>query len=184
MSKKGSRFRGLWRWAGIALCMLAVAPMATGCYGRFQLTRAVYRFNGDVTNDKLARSILFWVFVIIPVYQIAAIGDVLIFNLIEFWTGDTIKISSFEGKDGSTVDLASAQGGQEAVMTIKRDGRIVGQERFVRLGDGRVEARDSSGRLLGVVEKTADGGLRLVNADGSTAETIPADFVHSVLAQK
>ncbi|MCX7016079.1 MAG: DUF3332 family protein [Candidatus Sumerlaeota bacterium] len=168
---------------GIALCMAAAAPLATGCYGRFQLTRAIYRFNGDVTNDKLARSILFWVFVIIPVYQIAAIGDVLIFNLIEFWTGEELKISSYQGKDGSTVDLASAQGGQEAVMTIKRDGRVVGQERFVRLGDGRVEARDAGGRLVGTVERTTDDGLRLVNADGSTAETIPADFVRSFLVR-
>ena len=88
--------------------LAAMAPLALSCYGHFPLTRAVYRMNGDVgkslgedqTARKLVQSVVMWVLVIIPVYGVAIVADVVVLNLIEFWTGDTVDISAVQERDG------------------------------------------------------------------------------------
>jgi hypothetical protein len=57
-----------------------------GCYGKMALTKKVYAVNGEV-NDKFVRSLVTWVFIIVPVYGVSALADFVLFNTIEFWTG-------------------------------------------------------------------------------------------------
>jgi hypothetical protein len=72
----------------IILCLTLAALVAanTGCYGSFQLTKKLYKWNGSI-GDKWVHSAIFWVFNIIPVYSVCAFVDVVAFNLIEFWAG-------------------------------------------------------------------------------------------------
>jgi hypothetical protein len=78
------------------LLLMVSLTLTGGCFGRFPLTRAIYNANasvgGDVGSDrtqaKLAQTAVMWVFVIIPVYSVGMIGDALVFNAIEFWTGN------------------------------------------------------------------------------------------------
>lgn len=73
--------------ASHALLIIALSLVAFGgCYGPFAVTKKVYDWNGTV-QDKFVRSGVFWIFVIVPVYPLCALGDTLIFNPIEFWTG-------------------------------------------------------------------------------------------------
>lgn len=58
-----------------------------GCYGKMALTRKVYKINGEVEN-KYIRSLVSWVFIIVPVYGVSALADFILFNTIEFWSGD------------------------------------------------------------------------------------------------
>jgi hypothetical protein len=58
-----------------------------GCFGQFTLTRKVYDFNSSVVDNPFVQSILMWVMCIVPVYPFAAWIDVVILNLLEFWTG-------------------------------------------------------------------------------------------------
>jgi hypothetical protein len=60
--------------------------LQTGCFGSFGLTRKVYQANSKV-GDKWVNELVFLVFVVLPVYEIAAFIDVVALNLIEFWTG-------------------------------------------------------------------------------------------------
>lgn len=69
----------------MALGSLLVAQ--SGCFGEFALVRKVYNFNQDVSSSKFVQTLLFYVMNIIPVYGIAGFLDVVIFNLIEFWSG-------------------------------------------------------------------------------------------------
>ncbi|MDX2191301.1 MAG: DUF3332 family protein [Bacteroidota bacterium] len=75
----------------IALLTLFSLQLLTSCFGKFPLTRKVYEFNaGLMGNDltgRLVRTLIFWVLNIIPVYSIASLIDLIILNLIEFWTG-------------------------------------------------------------------------------------------------
>lgn len=67
----------------------------TGCFGTFALTRKAYEFHDGLTDSKFLKSLLFW----IPgglVYGIVGMLDVVIFNLIEFWSGSN-PISMNEG---------------------------------------------------------------------------------------
>ncbi|MCL5270428.1 MAG: DUF3332 domain-containing protein [bacterium] len=96
------------RLFALLLLALSVVPLS-GCYGHFPLTRAIYQANGSVggeiqgdsTQKKIAQSAVMWVFVIIPVYGIGAIGDALVFNVVEFWTGETVQIG--QAQPGATL---------------------------------------------------------------------------------
>ncbi len=57
-----------------------------GCFGSFELTQSIYQVNKSVGN-KVVQEVVFLAFCIIPVYEIGVIGDALIFNTIEFWSG-------------------------------------------------------------------------------------------------
>ena len=70
----------------LALALTGVMISQTGCFGEFGLTRKVYDFNQGV-GGKFVNQLVFWAFCVIPVYEVAGVLDVLIFNTIEFWTG-------------------------------------------------------------------------------------------------
>jgi hypothetical protein len=60
--------------------------VATGCFGKYQLTRNFYQWHDSTFENKFVKSLLLW----IPfgfVYGITVFADTLIFNLIEFWSG-------------------------------------------------------------------------------------------------
>ena len=40
-----------------------------------------------MADSRFVKTLVFWGLNIIPVYGVAALGDLIIFNLIEFWTG-------------------------------------------------------------------------------------------------
>lgn len=76
------------RWTSVvAICTLSLFVIAsTGCYGKFQLTRTLYKVNSDI-KDEVARSIVTAVMIIFPVYWFGGLADWILFNTIEFWTG-------------------------------------------------------------------------------------------------
>lgn len=65
--------------------LLAFSLLTSGCYGSFALTRKLHQFNGTI-EDRFARSLVTAGLVII-VYYWTGLGDWIIFNTIEFWTG-------------------------------------------------------------------------------------------------
>ncbi len=94
--------------------VVSVAWLASGCFGKFQLTRKVYEINQSV-DDAYIRSAVTWIFVIVPVYGVCALLDFLVFNLIEFWTGQNPVASLPSTK-------VYAMGGERVEMTIGRQG--------------------------------------------------------------
>ena len=67
--------------------LLAVCVFATGCTGSFMLTRKVYNFHRTM-DDKWVDELAFLGCIILPVYGLATLGDAIIFNSIEFWSGE------------------------------------------------------------------------------------------------
>jgi hypothetical protein len=59
----------------------------TGCFGSFEMIKKVYDWNDGISDNKVVKTLIFYVLNIIPVYGIAGFLDVVIFNLIEFWGG-------------------------------------------------------------------------------------------------
>ena len=70
------------------LIITAVVIMISqsGCFGSFELTKAVYNVNENV-GDKVVQEVVFLAFCIIPVYEVAVFVDAIVLNTIEFWTG-------------------------------------------------------------------------------------------------
>ncbi len=155
------RTRSFWQANGmlrrcVVVALLAcVVPAMSGCYGRFPLTKSVYKFNGDVSDNEIVQSVAMWLMVIVPVYEVAWLGDALVVNLIEFYKNDDLNIGQ--------ADPAGA-----ARVVVAEDGQSVS---LVKVGDGRLEVRDAAGRVLGTAVRSAEG-LRLTDAQGNTLRTL------------
>ncbi len=61
--------------------------LMTGCYGSFSLATKLHNWNGNISNKKFVNELVFFGLCIIPAYELACLGDILIFNSIEFWGG-------------------------------------------------------------------------------------------------
>jgi hypothetical protein len=71
----------------VAIALIAVMGFGlSGCYGKFALVKKVHTFNGTFGN-KFVNEAVFLVLCIIPVYEVSAVVDAFLLNLVEFWTG-------------------------------------------------------------------------------------------------
>jgi hypothetical protein len=66
---------------------LSLMITQTGCFGSFSLIKKVHEFNDSVVDNEILKTLLFYVLNFVPVYSVAGFLDVVIFNLLEFWTG-------------------------------------------------------------------------------------------------
>lgn len=77
----------LIRKTAFVLALGSLMVSQSGCFGEFALVRKVYNWNDGVSDSKFVKTLVFYVMNIIPVYGIASFIDVVILNLIEFWSG-------------------------------------------------------------------------------------------------
>jgi hypothetical protein len=160
----------------LALVLLVVFAFTalTGCYGKFPLTHAIYKLNGDITDEKIIHQIFFWGFLIIPIYEIAILGDIIILNLIEFWTGENIKVSLNFEQNSTEVALKTAENGQEATLSVTSKHNSTHNVRFVRVSDTKCQIQDANGKVVGSVITHENGDITMTNRDGSVISTLTA----------
>lgn len=135
-------------------------PLATtGCFGSFQLTRKVYKFNREVSPDKWIRELTFLVMLVLPVYGFASFLDAVVFNSIEFWTGNNPVLAA----RGSTRTIETAEGSatltrvDEDTLDVRLTGADGREARFLlSQGEDGFVARAPGGELLARVGE-ADG---------------------------
>ena len=72
------------------LMVTALAASQPACYGSYGAFNAVHRWNGKATGNKVANSAIHLGLWIVPLYELCLLGDFLIFNNIEFLTGERI----------------------------------------------------------------------------------------------
>lgn len=126
------------RKTALFLVLGSVLTTQTGCFGTFALTRKAYEFHDGLTDSKFLKSLLFW----IPgglVYGIVGFVDVVILNLIEFWSGSNplsmnegdyeMQMAKIKGVDYkieatkdtfTTTQLSGEQAGEVRVMKFDR----------------------------------------------------------------
>ena len=97
--------------------------------------------------------------VILPVYGLSMLGDAIIFNSVEFWTGDnpmdTVKL---EG-DGKTVEMALQEDGS---IRILEGQQLLTLERT----DMGVTARDAGGNVMYRAVKDDNNLISVYDASG------------------
>lgn len=133
--------------------LLAFTP---ACFGSFGLTRKVWGFNKDVSTNKFVQELVYLALVILPVYQLASIGDALIFNTIEFWGGKNPVLSAADLKGDPVAVTRTEQGLRLDVSTGSFQ---------VAIGGDFVEVRDARGGLVRRVA-AVDGVAIATEADG------------------
>ncbi len=163
----------------VVLLLVALSPVMLSCYGNFPLTKALYRTNGNIENTVL-RQVTFWVFAILPVYDIAIIGDALVFNLIEFWFGEEVDFGGSLPADG--VALEPTGNPDEAVLTLAREDGTRLRLHALRVSETVGEIRDADGRLLGTARLDDDGSIRLTDSELNVIETVRRGQVAALTA--
>ncbi|MCW8981808.1 MAG: DUF3332 domain-containing protein [Altibacter sp.] len=76
---------------------LASSVLFSSCLGSFSAFNNLKDWNNDLSDSKFVNNLVFWGLNIIPVYSLFFVGDVLIFNVIEFWSGSN-PIAMAEGE--------------------------------------------------------------------------------------
>jgi hypothetical protein len=153
------------------VCIFLVGVMLAtsfGCYGSFNLVKKVYKYNGTV-GDKWTIEIVFLVMAIIPVYEVSAFVDAVLFNSIEFWTGNnpvTVENAlpnKLTGDGGTTVTFNSQEKVMEITSTIPGKGETIYR---VARENGQSVVRDKDNNILVRCISGDDGEMTLLDAQG------------------
>jgi hypothetical protein len=135
------------RLGAVAAVLLAVAGL--GCYGQFALTRKIYDWNGRATNNKFANSVLTWAMIVIPVYEVCALADFLVFNTVEVFSGRNPVAVEEEEPGGVHVRYA----GRDYHLSPTEDGQVEVRSpgaatiRY-RVAGGQIVITDNAGHPL------------------------------------
>lgn len=122
----------IMRKTSIIAAALSITLLTSSCLGSFSAFNGLKDWNQELTNSKFLNNLIFWGLNIIPVYGLFFVGDVLIFNTIEFWTGSN-PLAMAEGdsetkvivQNGNTYEMTATKN-QLLVKVI--DGKDLGNE--------------------------------------------------------
>lgn len=137
------------------LASASAAALLTGCLGQNALFDTVQDWNATATNNKFVNQGISFVFWWVPVYGLSLLGDIIIFNSIEFWTG-TNPISKEGAKVAGTTETVTDGLGNKAELTYNADGSIsviATQERYTLIKEGGqvIKLQDDKREVLGSV---------------------------------
>ncbi|MBA3853278.1 MAG: hypothetical protein C0503_02625 [Gemmatimonas sp.] len=141
---------------------------STGCFGSFQLTRKLYAFNKGISSERFVPELVF--IPLIPVYGLAAWGDALIANTVEFWTGSNpVSSSRVVRADGSTLIQHGVTTSEGKTLTIEevKDGETISTTTLHvphEMDSAQLTTRYKDGRTV------SKSFVR--NADGSVSERV------------
>jgi hypothetical protein len=178
------------------MVLTALLATTSACYGPFNLTRSVHKWNGNVKgsgefSEKWMKEIIFLALVIVPVYQLSTLADAFIFNSIEFWTGQNpVKVSQASSSSGmKTVrvgdlrtEVVLVSDGPSKRIEYRRDGVVVKTGRVIEDGS-RLKMIDENGQEIFSAEISRDGGVTILDRDCRPVETLSPEQV-KVLGQQ
>lgn len=117
----------------LIMCMcLSGTILFNSCLGSFSAFNNLRDWNDGLTDSKFLDNLVFWVFNIIPVYGLFFIGDIIIFNVIEFWSG-TNPVAMKDGdmekqileKDGNIFEMIATK---NRIQVTVMEGKDKGQK--------------------------------------------------------
>lgn len=133
---------------------LSSSLLFSSCLGSFQAFNNLKDWNQEISDSKFVNNLVFWGLNIIPVYGLFFIGDTLIFNVIEFWSGSN-PISMKPGetetqlveRDGNTYKMVASTNRIQVQVT---DGPKKGKklELFYRPGEKSWNAIKPNGEII------------------------------------
>ena len=148
------------------------ALAASGCFASFGATDALYQWNKGISDSKWLRWLLFLGLIILPVYGLFILGDVLIFNTIEFFGGNKVFGGSANLGNGRTLASSITEDPNVVRHEVYLDGKL---ERVVfvrRVGDNETQLLDQDKKLLYRARQNGDSEIELLDADGKVLKRV------------
>jgi len=166
--------------------MLAVLVLAafvtTGCTGSFNLTKKVYNFHRSQQPDKWKDELCFLVVALLPIYGFSTFADAIVFNSIEFWTGENPVVLN-QGdekiktvKKGNDTILLSYNTKTDEVAIVPQKNKMQ-HLNLARFQDGSVAVKDSQGELLYISKKNPNGDISVFDKDDKLVKNFSAEEV-------
>lgn len=138
--------------------------LTTGCFGSFGLTRLLYNFN-DSFGNKFVKTIIMWVFTVLPAYEILIFLDFWIVNLIEFWMGSNpVGASDIQHNPDGTILVQN--GDDQFKLTPITETKFLVEHNGALVGEGVVT---EDGQITLLDYATAREGSFQYNGELSTA---------------
>ena len=170
---------------GITAIALAGLLFVNGCYGPFLLTKKVHAWNGQVSDNKWIVEVVFLVCAWLPVYGIATLADAVIFNSVEFWTGNNPMASANAGSTRRIVrgntEMVLSRAGDDMVVQQFRAGTPGPTLRLHRTSDGTI-AMNQDGGVLFSAQTLADGSVVVQDGSGARIAKYTGDEAQRFLA--
>lgn len=148
------------------ILVLAASIMSTSCIGSFTLTNKLLSWNKQVGN-KFINEVVFFAFWILPVYEVAALADVVVINSIEFWSGTNPMAKGKKVIDGDSGRYMVECDGKGYTITSENDGSVVRLDFDVDDQTWSVNVDGESHTLLTFVDEN-----HVAMPDGNGASTI------------
>jgi hypothetical protein len=101
----------------IIASLLSLTLLSSSCLGSFSAFNNLKDWNQDVTDSKFVNNLIFWGLNIIPVYGLFMFGDLIIFNVLEFWTGS----NPIAMADGEVETQIAVVNDQKVKMTAEKN---------------------------------------------------------------
>ena len=102
---------------------LSISMLFSSCLGSFSAFNNLKDWNQEVSESRFVNNLIFWGLNIIPVYGLFFVGDAIIFNVIEFWSGSN-PIAMNDGdsetqiveRDGNTFEMIATKNRMEITV--------------------------------------------------------------------
>jgi hypothetical protein len=151
--------------------VIAMLFNLVGCYGSFALTKKVYDWNGTI-GDKWINTVVMWILMFVPVYNVAGFIDIVVLNTIEFWTGSN-PVTMNEGdqsvkyasNDGKTYKFVMTKNNINILETIGPDaGKSININYSPETGNWTM----NDGKMETVIANVSDSNLKLIFPNGDS----------------
>jgi hypothetical protein len=165
----------------IALVLLSF--VSVGCTGSFMLTKKVYNWHRGM-GDKWADEFGFLVCALLPIYGISTFADAVIFNSIEFWSGNN-PVTSAKAETKTKFVKAGNEKGTLSYNMTANELKIASQKKglhptditLVKNGD-TVVTKDKNGNVLFTTVKDGNGGYLVYNKDMQLVRNYSPKDIH------
>ncbi len=135
----------------------------TGCTGSFALTKKVYNWHRS-NPDKWGDEIGFLICTLLPIYGISTFADAIVFNSIEFWTGENPVMETVQVKDGKDEALLAFNPQDQQLRIASSTGQGDSTIIFERV-DNMVYAKDGDGQVLYITALRPDGQFMVYDSN-------------------
>jgi hypothetical protein len=181
----------IFSWEGdihmkkLAVLVVLVSMIALSCTGTFQLTRQVYDFQTKPA-DKWVDEVLFLAFVIVPVYGVATFVDAVVFNSIEFWTGQNPMRASLDNNN----NVVAQNGKDQLIMKYDPASKDIqvsptqtGKSFVLSKTANGVVAKDREGKVLFTSVEDSQGGITVLDGNNMTIRHFSREDVQKERAE-
>lgn len=157
--------------------LMLVCLVTTGCTGSFSLTKKVYNWHHS-NPDKWLDEGGFLVCILLPIYGISTFADAIVFNSIEFWTGENPVTASADTKtkqvkEGTAEATISYNAQSDQLTVASNQAPTLTFEK----GDNMVLAKNTQGDVLYASSVNENGDLTVYDRNLEPVKSYSADEV-------